>query len=159
MWQNFHKHDITVWESYSVSFLICLWPQRCQECLWTQAEGHIQTQQGIVPIFRSSLQHLRASTFLWRLPHKHSCYTMVSQNWKTWRKPERDWGSTGRKWNTPLDLKRKEPGQEDRINTHTFRELGLYEPEHHDLIRLLASAQSWSLWAFQINQSFLLDKR
>lgn len=34
-------------------------------------------------------------------------YAMVSQNWKTWRKPERDWGSTGRKRNTPLDLKRK----------------------------------------------------
>lgn len=56
----------------------------------------------------------------------------ISQCWKTWRKPDQDWGSAGRKWNTPLDLNRKQPGKEDsdRMHTHTFSEFELYELEH-----------------------------
>lgn len=92
--------------------------------------------------------------FFWGRSHKHSRYTMVSPDWKTWRKPERYWGSRGRKRNTPLDLKRKQAGQEDRTNTHTSRESGLEEPEH-DLIRLVASAHWGPLLALHINQSVI----
>lgn len=56
----------------------------------------------------------------------------MSQGWRTRRKPEHDWGSGGRKWNTPLDLNRKQPGKEDsdRMYTHTFRELDFCGLEH-----------------------------
>lgn len=64
----FTSSDITVWESYFMSLLICLWPHRCRPCLCAQSEGHIKTQQRILmpqfghaPMY-ARLMHSRVQT-------------------------------------------------------------------------------------------------
>lgn len=63
-------------------------------------------------------------------------HSRFHKSWKTRRKPDQDCGSTGRKWNTPLDLNRKQQGKEGSDRTHTLRELELHG---HELEQWLTS--------------------
>lgn len=83
-------------------------------CLRTQSEGHTKTQKrspvsqfSCTPSSTPSCAHI-VCTVVCRHTRQHTqSYTV-------------DWVSAGRKWNTPLDLNRKQPGKEDsdRMYTH-----------------------------------------
>lgn len=135
-WISFPSSDIIVWENFFMSPLICLWPQRCQamfgytgrfsrgnrvETLWTFFSWPTSLRNDSMRTHSTHSAHAHVqSTHPWAVRR--------SWKWKTRRKPEHDWRGAGRKWNTPLDLNRKQPGKEDsdRMYTHTFRELEFY---------------------------------
>lgn len=150
-----------------MSFLISLWPHRCQQWAHIERRSHQNTaEKPWVPIVVLPHRHIHAHTSCIDCMHEniyllydiHSHAQWISKRWKTWRKPEQERGSSGRKQNTPLVWTGS--SQEKRTLTGcAFRELELYELEDHDWIRMVAHEQLCSSLTFQNNNWWPKSRR
>lgn len=90
-----------------------------RRCLRTQSEGHTKTQQ------RSPVSQISCTPPSTPSGARIACTVVCRHMRQHTQSYTVDWVSAGRKWNTPLDLNRKQPGKEDSDRMYAHRSMSL----------------------------------